>query len=94
MLGILAVSAWGKVCGEGKMGSWKALLLVTVAVLLGSAAPAQSRLALQNLTIPVAWGERTARMFEDHPDPIFLNLTTSWIPGESKRGSLRFRIPR
>jgi hypothetical protein len=44
------------------------------------------------LAKPVVWGALPVRLFKDDPTQITFTLSTSWIPGEDRKGRFRYKL--
>jgi hypothetical protein len=45
-----------------------------------------------SLSSPMDWHPTSRRLFTDDPRAFLASLATSWIPGENRRGYLRFKV--
>jgi len=57
-----------------------------------SAAPTSNSNYSAKLAKPVLWGDYKVRLFKDDETTLTFTLSTSWIPGEDKKGRFRYRL--
>lgn len=76
---------------QGCANHFAAEVLVVVMLLAHCLAQKQAQHAPPSLAKPVVWGPYSARLFSDSKKVKFL-LATSWIPGENRKGMMRYRM--
>jgi len=81
-------------------GSWVGSLILLVAVpMLSSQSKSNpssnskgSVQSLASLSKPMSWSAVTIRMFDDDLEKMTFTLVTSWIPGDDRKGMLRYTM--